>query len=222
MGHSGGGDSTAERGILFATPATNQCVINLETNALERYNGGSWATLQAFTGGGAISGTTGAFSDVLSINAGAKFPATQAASSDANTLDDYEEGLWTPVIGGASGESGQSYTYQRGLYLKIGQLVWAGYEVLLSAKGTISGAVQIKGFPFAANAAMGILAPVPYWNALATAVVGISGYMQATTQVLALSKVTAAAVSADSAPMATGDIGNSTSLAGSVLYRAAA
>lgn len=29
---------------------------------------------------------------------GIKFPATQSASSDANTLDDYEEGTWTPTL----------------------------------------------------------------------------------------------------------------------------
>jgi hypothetical protein len=30
--------------------------------------------------------------------AGITFPATQSASSDANTLDDYEEGTWTPTF----------------------------------------------------------------------------------------------------------------------------
>jgi hypothetical protein len=30
---------------------------------------------------------------------GISFPATQSASSDANTLDDYEEGTWTPSVG---------------------------------------------------------------------------------------------------------------------------
>jgi len=29
---------------------------------------------------------------------GITFPATQSASSDANTLDDYEEGTWTPTL----------------------------------------------------------------------------------------------------------------------------
>jgi hypothetical protein len=35
--------------------------------------------------------------------AGITFPATQSASSDANTLDDYEEGTFTPVYSPASG-----------------------------------------------------------------------------------------------------------------------
>ena len=35
--------------------------------------------------------------------AGITFPATQSASTDANTLDDYEEGTWTPTIAASSG-----------------------------------------------------------------------------------------------------------------------
>lgn len=30
------------------------------------------------------------------------FPATQNASSNANTLDDYEEGTWTPTVGSSA------------------------------------------------------------------------------------------------------------------------
>jgi hypothetical protein len=45
-------------------------------------------TLPDATGTVVISGTT------PSLN-GITFPATQVASADANTLDDYEEGTWT-------------------------------------------------------------------------------------------------------------------------------
>ena len=34
--------------------------------------------------------------------AGIVAPATFANSTDANTLDDYEEGTWTPRLGGSS------------------------------------------------------------------------------------------------------------------------
>jgi hypothetical protein len=40
---------------------------------------------------------------------GISFPATQSASSDANTLDDYEEGTWTPTTSTAG------YTIDDGL-----------------------------------------------------------------------------------------------------------
>ena len=49
---------------------------------------------------------------------GISFPATQSASSDANTLDDYEEGTWTPSVGGTA-----TYSVQNGTYTKIGRVV---------------------------------------------------------------------------------------------------
>ena len=50
------------------------------------------------------------------------FPATQSASADANTLDDYEEGSWSPTVGATSG-SITSYTVTQARYTKIGRLV---------------------------------------------------------------------------------------------------
>lgn len=43
---------------------------------------------------------------------GIPFPVTQVASNDANTLDDYEEGTWTPVLygGGFAEVAGNSFT----------------------------------------------------------------------------------------------------------------
>ena len=47
------------------------------------------------------------------------FPGTQIASSNANSLDDYEEGTFTPVLGGVGGTSGQTYSSRSGFYIKI-------------------------------------------------------------------------------------------------------
>jgi hypothetical protein len=80
--------------------------------------------------------------------AGITFPATQSASTNANTLDDYEEGTWTPVIGGETSESGQTYSYRVGTYTRIGNTVVARFDVRASTKGTITGLLQIKGLPF--------------------------------------------------------------------------
>jgi hypothetical protein len=51
---------------------------------------------------------------------GITFPATQSASADANTLDDYEEGTWTPNSTGISVVGAFSSS---GLYTKIGRQV---------------------------------------------------------------------------------------------------
>ena len=55
----------------------------------------------------------------ISAGTGIAFPATQSASSDANTLDDYEEGTWTPTATGFSTGSGWV-----GTYTKIGRMVY--------------------------------------------------------------------------------------------------
>src|SRR2546427_45625 len=89
-------------------------------------------------------------SGVLVLDAGQlQFPATQNPSSDVNTLDDYEEGTWTPSLGGSVSESGQTYSYQQAKYTKIGRLVNAFCYLQFSARGTISGHWILKGLPFA-------------------------------------------------------------------------
>ena len=52
---------------------------------------------------------------------GITFPATQSASANANTLDDYEEGTWTPNQGSGLTVSGSFES--AGYYTKIGNLV---------------------------------------------------------------------------------------------------
>src|ERR1035437_3947013 len=59
-----------------------------------------------------------------------KFPASQNASSDANTLDDYEEGTWTP--NDASG-AGLTFSTAFGTYTKIGRTVHAFFVVIYPA-----------------------------------------------------------------------------------------
>ena len=57
--------------------------------------------------------------------AGITFPAAISASSDVNTLDDYEEGTWTPQIKGSSSNPTVTYSVQSGYYTKIGNIVYA-------------------------------------------------------------------------------------------------
>ena len=100
---------------------------------------------------------------------GITFPATQSASSDANTLDDYEEGTWTPIIGGIGGQSGQSYGGgQEGHYTKIGRVVTVSFRVVLSVKGTITGDVAIGGLPFTSQNSITYGSGVTIWATLAT------------------------------------------------------
>jgi len=83
-----------------------------------------------------------------------KFPAAQNPSADANTLDDYEEGTWTPQLhfGGAS--VGMTYNIQSGRYTKIGRFVHASCQIALASKGSSTGNALVVGLPFAAGSAV--------------------------------------------------------------------
>ena len=88
---------------------------------------------------------------------GITFPATQSASTDANTLDDYEEGTWTPVLSSAGGTpTGTVYSQRNAAYTKVGRVVTVVGGIQLSTKGTGgSGEVYITGLPFANSATGG-------------------------------------------------------------------
>jgi hypothetical protein len=87
--------------------------------------------------------------DISASGAGQiKFPATQHASADANTLDDYEEGTWTPTWIPASG-SGQTVNLASGWYTKIGNRVFVDFSLGTNGIGTASGNLLIGGLPFA-------------------------------------------------------------------------
>ena len=119
-----------------------------------------------YTAASGTAGNTITFTQAMTLNAngvlalqgastsangtGITFPATQSASSNANTLDDYEEGTWTPAQGagltvvGAYSSSGQ--------YTKIGRSV--------TVFGLIAGATSVActnngqlctGLPFTPN-----------------------------------------------------------------------
>ena len=91
--------------------------------------------------GGAAPTTSGA---------GITFPATQSASSNANTLDDYEEGTYTPVLTfTTTGTMTYTASSANGVYTKIGNVVTCRVALVLSAftAGTASGQARIS-LPF--------------------------------------------------------------------------
>ena len=74
-----------------------------------------------------------------------KFPSGQgidfSATGDASgmtseLLDDYEEGTWTPVLYCPGGNPSLTYTYQSGKYTKIGNLIYATFDLAYSAKSS--------------------------------------------------------------------------------------
>jgi hypothetical protein len=83
-----------------------------------------------------------------------QFPATQNASANANTLDDYEEGTFTPAYTPESGTfTTLNYSKQYGRYIKIGTMVYVEITIATSSVtvGTASGFLSISGLPFTAS-----------------------------------------------------------------------
>ena len=104
--------------------------------------------------GGATPANTGA---------GITFPATQSASSDANTLDDYEEGTWTPSWTG--GLTGVSYgTVRNGYYRKIGSVVHIWFGVMTDGLTVTASGLSLSGLPFTAASGAGSNGTVNVWN----------------------------------------------------------
>jgi hypothetical protein len=94
-------------------------------------------TLPAATGTAVVTGTTPTLNGIT-------FPATQVPSADANTLDDYEEGTWTPTITTNSGTA-TTYSDLSGRYTRIGNTVY------------IRGGVRPTNGTFGAGSAEGTL-----------------------------------------------------------------
>ncbi len=77
------------------------------------------------------------------------FPATQNPSANANTLDDYEEGTFTPALMFGGAEVGIAYgSATLGRYTKIGRQVTASLLLTTTSKGTSTGQAQLRGLPF--------------------------------------------------------------------------
>jgi hypothetical protein len=107
------------------------------TNEAMRIDSLGNVTLQKNISVGAAAPTTS--------GTGITFPAAQSASSNANTLDDYEEGTWTPVVTGGTLVGTSSNT---GNYTKIGQT----YSFIIVINSTVSWALPANctiSLPFA-------------------------------------------------------------------------
>jgi hypothetical protein len=97
---------------------------------------------------GSNGGTLGLGNGAYSVNGtGITFPATQNASSDANTLDDYEEGTWTPVLSGTSTPPGLSYS-AAGKYVKVGNQVTANFFIYVDTVSSQGSGNMTVSLPF--------------------------------------------------------------------------
>jgi len=99
--------------------------------------------------------------DTIDLDGGQiAFPAAQNPSANVNTLDDYEEGTWTPDLQFSNAKVGIAYLAQGGLYVKIGRKVVVTGAFNLTSKGSSNGLAFIWGLPFSIANIHGAYAPV--------------------------------------------------------------
>jgi hypothetical protein len=79
-------------------------------------------------------------------------------TADANSLDDYEEGIWTPTLSGAGGDATYLSGYRNGWYTKIGRVVNIAWFISFS-KNTLSGTLRLTNLPFALLNGPGVYYP---------------------------------------------------------------
>lgn len=162
-------------------------------------NAGSDFALYRYSDAGALLKTTLAISrasGLITLGDGQlKFPATQNPSSNPNTLDDYEEGTWTPTFS-ATGAT-FAYASQVGRYTKIGNLVVGSFRVALATSGNTlsSNVLSVAGFPFTIE---NTVSENPYalWQAATSTLVTMSAALQAGTTTAVIGGATAASSNA--------------------------
>lgn len=113
------------------------------------------ASINTWTAANTFAAAT--FTGLITTNGQVAFPATQNPSADPTTLDDYEEGTFTPVVtASTTAPTGVTYSIQDGAYTKIGRVVTITYlRCVLTSLGTGgAGVVRVAGLPFAANGAI--------------------------------------------------------------------
>jgi hypothetical protein len=114
--------------VVFATAATERMRVN------------AGAPILCLSGG-----------NTSATGTGIAFPSATSASSDPNTLDDYEEGTFTPTITSGSGTI-TTVGAVTAVYTKIGNIVLASVTVNITTNGTAAQSIIVNGLPFAATA----------------------------------------------------------------------
>lgn len=159
-------------GVNFSSASTNGMQIN-DTNSgnlggfMGFYSGSGAGTLRANIQNANNAGMH------LCLGTSGTVTFGNTGYTAANALDDYEEGTWTPVVGGNA-----SYNNQQGLYTKVGRLVFIRGDIHINVLGTGS-ATTLTGLPFSGNyqgTPQGMVS-VGYFSNIAQNFTWIGGYV---------------------------------------------
>jgi hypothetical protein len=172
----------------------------------------------AFTGASTFVGNIASptITGTLNLTGGQiKFPASQIASDDGNTLDDYEEGTFTPTFNGVTLGNGSVF----GSYTKIGKVVTFRVVLLFGSTTSISTLSSIGGLPFTAES-FGINTYTPFvgtvWDS-GTGWFGLTGAMPTSGVSISFPQLTSGAGSVTSTVPITFTTNDSINMGGSYI-----
>tara|TARA_Y100000310_G_scaffold113407_1_gene111919 strand:+ start:645 stop:1361 length:717 start_codon:yes stop_codon:yes gene_type:complete len=155
--------------------------------SIARY-AGTGGQLQGYTSNSPTISDAG----VISLTSGQlTFPASVNVSADPNTLDDFEEGSWSPIAKDGSGNPAGSSSAV-GRYTRIGNIVSIQFEMTINSLSGVTEAnnVTIYGLPFTALAESGtsgsVVATYGSDMSLSAAGVNITGQVEQNTATMPL------------------------------------
>ena len=183
-------DTTGD--IAGASSLTSPAATNL---TLGTGSFGTALTVASATGAATFAGAVTVATGNLVIGTagnGIDFSADpSAAGMTSELLDDYEEGTWTPSIGGTA-----TYTTQVGSYTKIGRQVTLWFDLTINVLGT--GSTEfISGVPFVPAILIGYHSGTVYWESIAINEIALNVVCQESTGTIWFIGKSAAGASVD-------------------------
>jgi len=192
--HQEGGTSYAwfrNYGSAYGSSLDSSVELWNNQNSFMRFGTNNTERMRIDSSGNVLIGKTSATANGgdLQVSSGITFPATQVAKSDANTLDDYEEGTFT--VGLTAGTSGSITTStQSGTYTKVGRQVTVNAFITVASVSTPVGLLRMTGLPFANGTTRCAVSIWPH-SLTSSAVTGVVGFIQASESTVILYVYTA-------------------------------
>lgn len=200
--------TAADSGVYMGNNAGSLTLLTGATERVRIDSSGNVTLQNNISVGGAAPTTSGT---------GITFPATQSASSNANTLDDYEEGSWTAGISFGGAATGITYSTNTGFYTRVGNLVTLSCYILLTNKGSSTGSARITGLPFTCATNSGAYAAPGLFFTNVTFSGQVSGYVNINATTIDLTQTSVLGVNS---ALADTNFANNSSFILNVTYRA--
>lgn len=191
-----------------SNPVLDQCYFNTNEMKMYHYNGSAWEVKQRIFMASVVTTASAAtitmypmmskavvfnnpeLRGIVNLTGGQiNFPAVRQSSANPNTLDDYEEGNWTPSFSGGSLHTGTA-TLPNGKYIKIGREIYVSGLLSTISAFTAGNYCSITGLPFLSaiyNGSVGIA------NASDGSAIGSGGLVVANSNTLVLPSFSVAA-----------------------------